>query len=104
MKVLYIYPGMEPELAEIGNDLRSMQECVEGAIEVVEPFDDDIALVCNEEGKLDGSMPNRALYDSHGNLYDVVHGPFFLCGIGDDLEDFPLDLTEKYMERFALVA
>ena len=42
------------------------------------PYEDPIALVCNEEGKLEGLPLNRALRDEDGDIYDVVAGTFMV--------------------------
>ena len=60
MKVIIVKPFTNPYVATIKGDLRSMQEIVGGYIEVIYPFDNpEIALICNEEGKLEGLTPNR---------------------------------------------
>ncbi len=97
MKVLIIEPEKAPREAEIGNDLKSLQEVVGGYIEVVYPYDDPVALVCNEEGKLTGLPLNRKLED-----YDVIAGTFFICGLNEDnFGSLSPDLLEKYGEKFA---
>ena len=57
-----------------------------GYIEILYPFDDPIALVCNEEGKLLGLPLNRSLRDSCGQNYDAIAGTFFLCRIPTDCD------------------
>ena len=48
-------PNKSAYVKEIGNDLDSMQEEVDGYIEIIYPFEDQyVGLVCNEEGKLIG--------------------------------------------------
>lgn len=49
---------------------------VSGKIEVVYPFDDPVGLIMNEEGKLLGLTPNRALKDNNGRTYDIIFGNF----------------------------
>lgn len=51
MKILVIKPYQKPEVAEIDHTLEAMQAVVGGYIEAVYPFDDEVALVVNEEGK-----------------------------------------------------
>lgn len=104
MKILLIRPGEEPALSEIDGTLMSMQKVVEGPIELIYPFDDPVALVCHEEGKLLGLPLNRSLRDQAGRIYDVVAGPFFLCGAPSDsdrLDSIPEKLVEKYRNWFA---
>ena len=52
MKVLVVRPMEMPEVQEIDHTLSAMQELVGGTIQAVYPFDDPVALVCNDEGKL----------------------------------------------------
>ena len=103
MVVLLIQPGKKPALTEIDGTLESMQKMVGGYIQVLYPFDDPIALVCNEEGKLLGLPLNRGLRDGCGQIYDVIAGTFFLCGAPPDtdhLDSLPEELVEKYRELF----
>lgn len=105
MIVLLIQPGKKPALTEINGTLESMQKMVGGYIQVLYPFDDPIALVCNEEGKLLGLPLNRGLLDGCGQIYDVIAGTFFLCGAPpepDHLDSLPEGLVEKYQRRFAI--
>ena len=68
MKVLIVEPLKTPYEREIGNDLKSMQEVVGGYIEAIYPFEDEeIALICNEEGKLNGLPLNHVLKDEEGS-------------------------------------
>ena len=39
---------------EIDSGLESLQHEVGGCIEAIYPYEDPVALVCNEEGKLEG--------------------------------------------------
>lgn len=61
--VLVVEPGKEPYVKEIDSDLKSLQHEVGGCIEAIYPYEDPVALVCNEEGKLEGLPLNRALHD-----------------------------------------
>ena len=66
LRVLLLKPGELAEIAEIEDNLESMQRLVEGNIEEYMPFEDasdprtgDCAIVCNEEGKMLGMELNR---------------------------------------------
>ena len=97
MNVLLVEPQKAPHEAEIGSDLKAMQDAVGGYIEAVYPYDDPVALVCNEEGKLDGLPLNRRLED-----YDIIAGTFFICGLGkENFASLPPELMAKYKEKFA---
>ena len=55
-------PNKYPKMIEIDDTLESMQEVVGGDIEEYMPFEDEVAIICNEEGKVNGLTPNRAVY------------------------------------------
>ncbi len=74
MRVLLVKPGEVPCIVEMDNTLEVLQDAVGGFIEAVYPFDDPIALICNENGKLDDLPLNRALRDEDGCIYDVIAG------------------------------
>ena len=60
MNVLVVEPYKEPYEKEIEPGLESLQHEVGGDIEAVYPFDDPVAVICNEEGKLEGLQIGRA--------------------------------------------
>ena len=101
MTVLAVLPGKEPERRELDGSLESMQKFVGGTIQAVCPFSDPVAVVCHDEGKLMGLEHNRALRDDSGNIYDILCGPFFICGLGEeDFTSLPEDLLQKYAKLF----
>jgi len=92
MKILLFEPYKRPRKVEIPHTLRSMQETVGGDIQAIYPWDDPVALVCDDEGLLKDSEFNRYI---HPNIF--IFGIFFLCGIGEeDFTDLPADMMEKY--------
>lgn len=79
MKALKKEPGKFPEPVEIANELDALQEAVGGYIEVF-PVATDLAILCDEEGKLDGKQYNCTLCgeDFAGTILFVgVDGPEF---------------------------
>ena len=101
MNVLMVEPGKAPYETQIGSDLQSMQALVGGYLEAVYPFEQPVALVCRESGKLDGLTLNRALRDADGDIYDIVAGNFFIVGLGEsDFTDLPHGLAEQFAEQF----
>ena len=101
MNVLMVEPGKAPYETQIGDDLQSMQALVGGYIQAVYPFEQPVALVCCESGKLDGLTLNRALRDSDGDIYDIVAGRFFIVGLGEsDFTDLPHELAKQFTEQF----
>lgn len=101
MKVVMLEPNKPAYVKEIGNDLASMQEIVEGYIEIIYPFEDEnIGLVCNEEGKLNGFPLNRAIR-ANGKIIDVIAGNAFICDCSEDeLQSLSQTLLDKYMDKF----
>ena len=100
MRILRIDPGKSPEIQDIDDSLESMQSVVGGMIQAVYPFDDSVALVVNEEGKLLGLEANRALREAQTGIpYDIVFGTMFLCGAPADSDCFT-DLTEEQLSRY----
>ena len=101
MNVLMVEPGKAPYETQIGDDLRSMQAAVGGYIQAVYPFEQPVALVCCESGKLDDLPLNRALRDADGDVYDIVAGKFFIVGLGEsDFTDLPHELAKRFAEQF----
>ena len=102
MTLLKICPGQKPELVSMPNTLDALQEAVGGSIQAIYPYDDPVALICNEEGKLLGLEPNRALHcEETGEIYDILCGTFLICGLGsEDFTSLTKPLAEKYARKF----
>jgi hypothetical protein len=101
MTVLVVEPMKEPYIKELDPGLSAMQAEVDGRISAAYPYDDPVALICNDEGKMNGMELNRALRDDRGEMYDVVVGTFLVTGLGDeDFASLSPELAEKYMEHF----
>ena len=96
IKVLIVEPTKKPRVAEIENTLAAEQKIVEGYIEACYPFADEIAIICNEEGKLSGMQGNRRLGK------DIIAGPFFIVGEdGDEFRSLTDEETKENLKRFA---
>ena len=101
LRVMMIEPKKAAYEASIGSSLKDMQEAVGGYIQAVYPFDEPVAIICNEEGKMMGLPLNRALRDDDGNIYDILVGTCFICGLGEDnFTSFPKEHTEKFKALF----
>lgn len=101
--VLLVEPGKYPKPIEIEDTLEAMQEVVGGDIEEYMPFDDEVAIICNEEGKMNGSELNRAVYSKDKQILDVIAGKFFVAYAPFESESFlsmPKDLMKKYEDKF----
>ena len=101
LSVLKIAPGQYPQQVEIDNDLKALQQAVGGSIGASYPFEDPVAIVYNDDGKLMGLPLNRALWDEDGLMYDVVAGTFLVVGLGeDDFVSLSPELAQKYEQLF----
>ena len=101
LNVLMVEPGQYAKMATIDAGLKSLQDAVGGDIEATYFFDDPVALICQEEGKLNGSTLNRAVRDEDGNIVDIIAGKFFVCGLSEDnFASLPDELQKKYEGMF----
>lgn len=103
IEVIMVEPRREPKVIQLEDDLKAMQQAVGGWIEEYMPFPDEVAIICNEEGKMTGMPLNRAIYGEDGQLLDIIAGPFFIAYAPIESEKFlslPEDLKEKYMHQF----
>lgn len=102
MQVIMLEPDKVAYLKEIGNDLASMQDAVEGYIEIIYPFEDEnVGLCCNEESKINGLPLNRAILDNNGEIIDIIAGNAFLCDCStDELQSLSPELAKKYLKIF----
>ena len=98
--VIVIAPGKAPEKMTISDELKSFQEIVGGYIEEIFPFEDEVAVVCNKEGKLVPLPQNRALISNEtGIVMDIVYGTFFLAYAPveeESYQDMPPDLADPF--------
>lgn len=104
MRVLIVGPKKAPREAVIEHTLEAMQAVVGGPIQAVYPFEEPVALICNDESKSLGLPWNRMLRDSSGEIYDIIAGTFFLCAAPKDSESFEgltEDQVQAYSKRFA---
>ena len=80
-----------------------MQQLVGGYIEEYMPFEDEVAIICNEEGKVNRLPLNRAVYDEHSKeMIEIIAGDFFIAYAPIESETFkslPKDLEKKYTSK-----
>ena len=101
MEILLVQPGMYPQKVTIGTELKDFQDAVGGTIAASYPFDDPVAIVYNDEGKLTGLPLNRAMRDEQGQMYDAVAGTFLVVGLGEeDFASLTPELAQKYEQLF----
>lgn len=97
IKVLKVEPDKHPELIEMTNELDAMQAIVGGYIEVM-PIEEGVAIVCNEEGKMDGEPLNRPIYHG-GQMVDIIAGTFFIAGDDISIGEF-VSLTDEQIAKY----
>lgn len=97
MNVLVVEPGYYPYEKEV-NGLHEMQKLVGGLIQAIYPFQEEVALVCNENGINLGLEFNRAIPE---RSYGGIFGTFFMCGLGgENLVSLTPEQVKTYTERF----
>ena len=100
MKVLVVEP-LKPCYVQEIEGLQAMREIVGGHIEAIYPYEEQVAVIVNEEGKLLGLPYNRPLLDEHGVPYDIVCGTFFVAGLsGETFTSLTEDQLRCYKELF----
>lgn len=99
--VLLVEPGQYPKPFRVGNELDDLRAVVDGDIECVYPFDEEVGIILNEEGKILGLPLNRAIRDEDGNMYDIFAGTFMVVGLTeDDFGSLSPELMEKFEVKF----
>ena len=70
-------------------------------IEASYPYEEQVAVIANEEGKLLDLPYNRPLLDEHGVPYDIVCGTFFVAGLScETFTSLTEDQLRCYKELF----
>ena len=90
MTVLIVEPMKAPYVKSIPNELENLQQAVGGDIEMTYPFEDEVGILLNGNGKFEGLPLNRA-------VYDAIAGTFLVVGLTED--DFT-SLTPEQIEKF----
>ena len=104
IRIVLCKVGEKARVIEIEDELKAMQTVVGGLIQDWMPFEDEVAIICNEEGKMSGLPLNRGIM-IEGKLADIIAGDFFLVYAPLESERFlsmPLELEEKYLKIFEL--
>ena len=96
IRVVLLEPGKLARVADIDSSLEGLQKTVNGLIEVAYPFEEEVCIICNEEGKLNGMPLNRAIR-CEGQITDIIAGPCFVCSC--DKASFG-SLTEAQQQKY----
>ena len=98
VKAMKVEPNKRPCVIDLNTDLDSLQKAVsigapdQGLIEFVY-LEDNVSILCNEEGKLIGLCPNRRLGD------DILCGVFYIVAENEDGE--LMSLTPVQQEHYS---
>ena len=98
--VLVVSVGKYPKVVDIPNTYEGMKKLVGGGLDEYMPFDENIALVCNREGKMNNLPMNRAVYfENSDKISDIIHGDFFLANSNVDAEKYE-SLSPEQIEKY----
>lgn len=102
IQVVLVEPGKLAQIAEIGTTLDAMQRTVSGSIEVCYPFEEQVCIVCNDEGKISGLPLNRAIRDEDTHeIVDIVAGTFFICDCRkESFGSLSKEQQKRYLEKY----
>lgn len=104
IRVLMVEPGKKAYETEIGTSLHELYAALDcECIQTFYPFDDLVVIICDDEGKINGSRPNRAIYGEDGSMADLICGKFFICDCSTpSFKSLPDDMMEKYKKQFLM--
>ena len=101
IKVVLLEPSKLARAVEIDASLEGMQKTVGGLIEPFYPFEEEVCIVCNEEGKINGMRPNRSVKNDEGIMVDFIFGPAFICDCrGESLDSLSDEQINRYSKMF----
>ena len=102
IKVLMVVPGKKAYEKEIGTSLDDLYAAIDcDCIQTIYPYEDRVVIVCDDEGKMNGSRPNRAIYGEDGKMMDIIFGKFFICDCSTpSFKSLPDDMMQKYKKQF----
>ena len=104
IRVVLVEPGKLARIAKIGTTLDAMQRTIGGDIEAYYPFEEQVCIVCNEEGKINGLPLNRAIRDEDTNeIVDIIAGTFFICDCRkESFGSLSEEQQKRYLEKYRL--
>ena len=104
IQVVLVEPGKLARIADVGTSLDAMQRTVGGDIEACYPFEEQVCIVCNDEGKINGLPLNRAIRDEETHeIVDAIAGTFLICDCsGESLGSLSNEQQKRYLEKYRL--
>ena len=73
--VVMCEPDKLAYVTQIENNLEGLQGAVGGLVETYYPFPEEVCIVCNDEGKINGMELNRSIV-REGKIIEIMAGPF----------------------------
>lgn len=104
IKVLLVEPFSKPKMITIENNYQAISEIICGDVDEYMPFEDDVALLCNSDGKRLSLSASHTVTDTETGKTEIIYGSFILVGASEfDTEYHSLDddLIDKYMDLFS---
>ena len=60
-----------------------------------------MCIVCNDEGKINGMLPNRSVKNKDGVMVDFIFGPAFICDCrGENFDSLSDEQIARYTKMF----
>lgn len=101
IRVVLLEPGKTARIVDMDRSLEGMQKTVGGYIEAYYPFEEEVCIICNEEGKITGLPLNRAIYNDEKEMIDILAGTAFICALGEEnFESLTPEQARKYRQQF----
>ncbi len=105
-KIIVARPGEKAYVTELRPEYDYLKKLIGGPLEITYPFSDEVAVICDECGKLKGKMPNRLLHGKHSRVTadcdvedDTYAGTILILGSDLDSEDFT-SLTDAQIDLY----
>ena len=106
IKVVLLEPGKVARVAEIDSSLEGLQRTVGGMIEAFYPFEEEVCIVCNDEGKICGMELNRAIREEDTIVdlsYKEMVGKFREAeSHGEHLEGYVVFSQDSFTKEYSL--
>ncbi|MDO5445107.1 MAG: DUF3846 domain-containing protein [Eubacteriales bacterium] len=101
LRVLLVKPMERPKIVIISHTLGDLQRLVGGCIQAVYPWEEPVALICNDDAIAMGLPLNRMLKTEEGQIYDIIHGTFFITGLSyDSFSSISNKMADKFRKLF----
>lgn len=104
IKVLLVEPFDNPKIITIENNYQAISEIICGDVDEYMPFEDDVALLCNADGKRLSLSVSHTVTDTETGKTELIYGSFIFIGAGefdDEYHSLDDDLIDKYMDLFS---